>query len=149
MTQKPTYYKNQNPHSGDNQYTDDLFPLNMNTLMGLDSNGNPIDAEAYNKAVGGGIKKDNIEFKRATEIFKDSRLVLISDNMKMEDIVPGELEDTYFLFAVQNLCKNPGNINKLFQYNGTFYNSSGYYEIVLYIDGVEQIVIVDDYLPVK
>ena len=70
--------------------------------------------------------------------------------MGMDDIVLGEIDDTYFLFAVQNLCKNPGNINKLFQYNETkFQNPKGYYEIALYIDGVEQIVIVDDYLPVK
>ena len=149
MTQKPAYYKNQNPYSGDNDYTDDLFPLNMNTLLGLDSSGNPIDKEAYNKASGGAINKDNIEFKRATEIFKDERFVLISDSMQMEDIVPGELKDDYFLFAVQNLCKNPGNINKLFEFSGTFHNPKGYYEIVLYIDGEKQIVIVDDYLPVK
>jgi hypothetical protein len=149
MTQKPAYYKNQNPYSGDNDYTDDLFPLNMNTLLGLDSSGNPIDQAAYNKAVGGAIKKDEIEFKRAAEIFQGERIVLISDNMQMDDIVPGELEDDYFLFAVQNLCKNPGNINKLFKYCGNFQNPKGYYELVFYIDGVEQIVIVDDYLPIK
>ena len=149
MTEKPAYYKNQNPYSGDSNYTDDLFPPNMNTLLGLDSSGNPIDQAAYNKAVGGAIKKDEIEFKRAAEIFKSERVVLISDNMQMDDIVPGELEDDYFLFAVQNLCKNPGNINKLFKYCGNFQNPKGYYELVFYIDGVEQIVIVDDFLPVK
>ena len=121
----------------------------MNTLMGLDSSGNPIDVEAHNKAAGRGINKDNIEFKRATEIFKDTRFVLISDNMKMEDIVPGELEDTYFLFSFQNLCNNQGNINKLFQHRGTFHNPAGYYEIILYIDGVEQIVILDDFFLLK
>ena len=41
----------------------------------------------------------------------DTRYTLIADNMKMDDIVPGQIDDTYFLFAVQNLCKNPGNIN--------------------------------------
>ena len=130
MTQKPAYYKNQNPYSGDNDYTDDLFPLNMNTLLGLDSSGNPIDKEAYNKASGGAINKDNIEFKRATEIFKDERFVLISDSMQMEDIVPGELKDDYFLVAVQNLCKNPGNINKLFEFSGTFHNPKGQKDIM-------------------
>ena len=69
--------------------------------------------------------------------------------MKMEDIVPGQIEDTYFLFAVQNLCKNPGNINKLFEKNGTFIRVNGYYEIIFYINGVQTIVIVDDYLPIN
>ena len=69
--------------------------------------------------------------------------------MKMEDIVPGEIDDYYFLFSVQNLCKNPGNINKLFAKAGNYYNPNGYYELVLFVGGKPQKVIVDDYLPVK
>jgi hypothetical protein len=67
----------------------------------------------------------------------------------MEDIVPGDINDAYFLFAVQNLCKFTGNIDKLFKYCGKFHNPKGYYELAFYINGAEQIVIVDDYLPVK
>ena len=144
------YYKNQKKFEGkgDEKYTDDIFPLNANTFFGLDSNGNPTNQEQYSQALNV-ISKDDIAFKRASELYQSgSRYVLISDNMKMEDIVPGKIEDTYFLFAVQNLCKNPGNINKLFETNGTFANPSGYYEIKLFIDGEEQIVTVDDYLPV-
>ena len=69
--------------------------------------------------------------------------------MKMEDIVPGEIDDYYFLFSVQNLCKNPGNINKLFAKAGNYYNPNGYYELVLFVGEKPQKVIVDDYLPVK
>ena len=145
------YYKNQKKFEGkgDEKYTDDIFPLNANTFFGLDSNGNPTNQEQYSQALNV-ISKDDIAFKRASELYQSgSRYVLISDNMKMEDIVPGKIEDTYFLFAVQNLCKNPGNINKLFETNGTFANPSGYYEVKLFIDGEEQIVTVDDYLPVN
>ena len=148
MSQQFPYYKDQKPNQTGNKYTDDLFPPNEKSLLGLDSNGAPIDQEAYNKAIGGLINKDNIEFKRASEIYKE-RYVLIADNMQMDDIVPGEIDDTYFLFSVQNLCKNPGNINKLFAKDGKFFNPDGYYELLLYIDGQPQIVIVDDYLPVK
>ena len=148
MSQNFTYYKDQKPNQTGNKYTDDLFPPNEKSLLGLDSNGTPIDQEAYNKAIGGLINKDNIEFKRASEIYTE-RYVLIADNMQMDDIVPGEIDDTYFLFSVQNLCKNPGNINKLFVKGGKFFNPDGYYELLLFINGQPQIVIVDDYLPVK
>ena len=145
------YYKNQKKfeEKGDAKYTDDIFPLNANTFFGLDSNGNPTNQDGYNQALKV-ISKDDITFKRASELYQSgTRYVLISDNMKMEDIVPGKIEDTYFLFAVQNLCKNPGNINKLFETNGTFAKPSGYYEVKLFIDGEEQIVTVDDYLPIN
>ena len=148
MSQNFTYYKDQKPNQTGNKYTDDLFPPNEKSLLGLDSNGTPIDQEAYNKAIGGLINKDNIEFKRASEIYTE-RYVLIADNMQMDDIIPGEIDDTYFLFSVQNLCKNPGNINKLFVKGGQFFNPDGYYELLLFINGQPQIVIVDDYLPVK
>ena len=148
MSQNFTYYKDQKPNQTGNKYTDDLFPPNEKSLLGLDSNGTPIDQEAYNKAIGGLINKDNIEFKRASEIYTE-RYVLIADNMQMDDIVPGEIDDIYFLFSVQNLCKNPGNINKLFVKGGQFFNPDGYYELLLFINGQPQIVIVDDYLPVK
>ena len=149
MTSNFSYYKDQQPGKEGEDYKDDLFPPTENSLLGLDSNGNPIDQEAYDKAIGGLIKKDEIEFKRAHEIYKDTRYTLIADNMKMDDIVPGQIDDTYFLFAVQNLCKNPGNINKLFVKNGSYHNPNGYYELILFINGKPQIVIVDDYLPVK
>ena len=148
MSKEFPYYKNQQPNKTGNKYTDDLFPPNENSLLGLDSSGKPIDQEAYNKAIGGLINKDNIEFKRASEIYKE-RYVLIADNMQMEDIIPGDIDDTYFLFSVQNLCKNPGNIDKLFVKGGQFFNPDGYYELLLFIHGQPQIVIVDDFLPVK
>jgi len=95
------------------------------------------------------IDTNNIEFKRASEIYRDTGYVLISDNIKMEDIVPGDIDDIYFLFSVQNLCKDRKNIEKIFRKSGTSPDPNGYYEIFLFIDGVEQIVIIDDYLPVK
>ena len=138
MTANLPYYKNQKPFTskGEELYTDNLFPPTIDSFVGS-------NAQALSK-----INKDDIEFKRVSEIY-ESRYVLISDNMKMEDIVPGQIEDTYFLFAVQNLCKNPGNINKLFEKNGTFIRVNGYYEIIFYINGVQTIVIVDDYLPIN
>ena len=129
MTANLPYFKNQKPFAGgkDQLFTDDIFPPNINSFLGSNPQG-------LSK-----INKDDVEFKRASEIY-ESRYVLISDNMKMEDIVPGQIEDTYFLFAVQNLCKNPGNINKLFEKNIQFKRVDGYYEIIFYINGSQQII---------
>ena len=141
-----TYWQNQEQPKEGELYTDPKFPPNENSLMGKDSNGNPIDNEAYTNANEKYINPTKIEFLRASEIFKDSRYVLISDKMDMSDIVPGEIEDSYFLISVQNLCKVPANINKLFKTK--IMNPDGFYELILNIDGKPQIVIVDDYLPV-
>ena len=126
-------------------YEDFEFPPNVNSLMGLDSKGNPIDKEAYTNANGKYINPEKVDFLRASEIFKDTRYVLISDKMDMNDIVPGELEDTYLLSSIQNLCKIPANINRIFKTK--IINPDGYYELILNIDGKPQIVIVDDFLP--
>ena len=142
-----TYWQNQEQPKEGELYTDPKFPPNENSLMGKDSNGNPIDNEAYTNANGKYINPTKIEFLRASEIFKDSRYVLISEKMDMNDIVPGELEDSYFLCSVQNLCKVPAHINKLFKTK--IMNPDGFYELILNIDGKPQIVIVDDYLPVN
>ena len=128
------------------KYEDSEFPPKVNSLMGLDSNGNPIDHEAYTNANGKYINPQKVDFLRASEIFKDTRYVVISDKMDMNDIVLGELEDTYFLSAVQSLCKVPANINKLFKTK--IMNPDGYYELILYFNGKPQIVVVDDFLPV-
>ena len=141
-----TYWQNQEQPKEGELYTDPKFPPNENSLMGKDSNGNPIDNEAYTNANEKYINPTKIEFLRASEIFKDSRYVLISDKMDMSDIVPGELEDSYFLVSVQNLCKFQANINKIFKTK--IMNPDGFYELILNIDGKPQIVIVDDYLPV-
>ena len=125
-----TYWKDQEKPKEGELYTDSLFPPNENSL---DPSGSLIN-------------KSKVEFLRASEIFKGTRYVLISDKMDMNDIVPGELEDSYFLVSVQNLCKIPSNINRIFKTK--IMNPDGYYELILNIDGKPQIVIVDDFLPV-
>ena len=122
-----TYWKNQEKAKEGEKYTDNLFPPNESSL-------------------GSSIDSSKVEWLRASEIYKEDRYVLISDKMDMNDIVPGQLDDAYFLSSVQNLCKVPANINRLFKTK--IMNPDGYYELILNIDGKPQIVIVDDYFPV-
>ena len=67
---KLIYWGNQSPGKEGETYTDDKFPPNENSLMGLDSSGNPIDKEAFTNANGKYINPQNVTFMRASEIFK-------------------------------------------------------------------------------
>ena len=140
-----SYWKNQEPPKSGSLYTDPLFPPNANSLLGLDSNGQPIDKTAYNEKARS-INTSQIGFARASEIFR-SGYKLFSEKIEMDDVIQGKLGDCYFLSSVANLCKFPGLIMKLFKTKDT--NKDGFYEIILYIDGKPQIVVVDDYLPIE
>ena len=45
----PTYWKNQEKPKEGEVFKDPLFPPTNNSLLGLDSNGNPIDSKAYSE----------------------------------------------------------------------------------------------------
>ena len=140
-----TYWKNQEPPQSGKLYEDPLFPPNKNSLLGLDSNGKPIDSKAYNEKAKN-INTNQIGFARASEIF-GNKYKLFSEKIEMDDVIQGQLGDCYFLSSVANLCKFPSLIMRLFKTKET--NKDGFYEIILHIDGKPQIVIVDDYLPVQ
>ena len=123
-----TYWKNQEKGKEGKKFTDKLFPPNKSSL-------------------GSSIDTSKVEWLRASEIYSNVRYVLLSDNIDMNDIVQGQLENSYFLSSVQNACKVPANINRLFRTK--IMNPDGYYELILIIGGIPQIVIVDDYIPVE
>ena len=66
--------------------------------------------------------------------------------MEIDDVIQGEISDCYFLSSVANLCKFPELILNIFKTKTI--NEEGYFEIIFHIDGVKQIVIIDDYLPI-
>ena len=138
------YWKNQKPPIKGQEFTDPLFPPNNKSLLGLNSNNKPIDPESYNENKH--LSRCKIEFKRPREIFNDKKYHLFSEVIEINDIVQGFLNDCYFLASVTNLCKFPELILNLF--NTKNINEDGYYEIIFYIDGIKQIVIVDDYIPI-
>ena len=139
------YWKNQEPHKPGTPFTDPLFPPNKNSLLGLDSNGNQIDPKAY-KQHKGKINPNDIGFERASVLY-GSDCKLFADKIEFGDVLQGELGDCYFLTSIGSLCEFPGLIMRLFKTKET--NPDGYYELILHIDGELQIVIVDDYIPIK
>ena len=139
----PIYWRNQEPPKDGVVFQDPEFPPTVNSLLGIDKNGNIIDSKAYNEK-SKNIKTNEIGFFRPNEIFGDN-YCLFSKKIEMGDVQQGSLGDCYFLSSVANICKFPNMVQKLFRQ--TSKNKYGYYEIILFIDGKRQIVIVDDYLP--
>lgn len=142
------YWKNQSPYDKNiEKFTDLLFPPNINSILGKNENGEYIDKINGEKKANK-LKKLSIKWKRPEEIFNNEKYFLFKDksNLNISNIKQGNIADCYFISSIIGLAKDPNMIYKL--YNIKEINIKGYYEIILFIDGDFQLVIIDDYLPV-
>ena len=85
-----------------------------------------------------------LEWKRASEIFTDP---VIFNDINPDDIHQGCLGDCYFLAVLSALAEFPERIKALFVTQEV--NKAGIYLMKFHINGVEKLVMVDDYLPVR
>ena len=141
---KTIYYKEDRPPKKGEPFTDPYFPPNENSLLGKNEKGEFLD-KREGKEKASRIPSNNIEWKRASEIFKGKKYFLFEDVIEMDDILQGQLGDCYFLSSVAALAEFPYLIYNMFRTKEI--NKEGYFEVVLYVDGRFQVVIVDDYLP--
>ena len=148
LSEKVTkYYKNQKPPNNQTLFTDDQFPPNESSLISLDGKGNFSDL-IDGKEKASLIKIDKITWKRASEIFdSDYSLFNTTNQISMSDIQQGNLGNCYFLSPIAALTSYPNLIYQIFKTKTV--NIYGYYEIILYIDGEFQIVLIDDFFPVE
>ena len=129
---------NQNAPKPGEQWTDDLFPPNDNSLIG--NNLNMKDSfESPNKD----IDTSEIEWKRVNEIFPEPHL--FEGEINTKNIILGRVGSPYFLSALSAMSDYPGLILKIFITKE--YNPDGFYSLLLFLDGEYQIVYVDDYFP--
>ncbi|MCQ2820080.1 MAG: C2 family cysteine protease [archaeon] len=143
LSQIPYYRNDQRPKEGE-LFTDPYFPPNQNSLHGKNEKGEYLDkVEGEEKAKRIDLK--TIEWKRASEIFKGKKYFLFEDVIEIDDVKQGTLGDCYFLSSVGALTEFPYLIYNMFITKEI--NKEGYFEIIFYIDGKFQIVVVDDYLP--
>eukprot|EP00340_Litonotus_pictus_P002393 CAMPEP_0170516292 /NCGR_PEP_ID=MMETSP0209-20121228/2543_1 /TAXON_ID=665100 ORGANISM="Litonotus pictus, Strain P1" /NCGR_SAMPLE_ID=MMETSP0209 /ASSEMBLY_ACC=CAM_ASM_000301 /LENGTH=764 /DNA_ID=CAMNT_0010801111 /DNA_START=96 /DNA_END=2390 /DNA_ORIENTATION=+ len=119
-----------------------MFPPNDHSLLALDLQGNFIGDDSHKEA----INTQATVWKAASEIFGES-FNLFDDKIECDDIKQGSLGNCYFLSSLASLCEFPDLIFQIFRTKEK--SIYGYYEIVLFIEGEWQIVIVDDHFPVS
>ena len=131
-------FQNQNRPKPGEQWTDDLFPPNENSLQL--TNPNVKDSfESQNKD----IDLSEIEWKRANEIFPEPHL--FEGELNTKNITLGKVSSPYFFPTISAIADYPGLISKIFITKE--YNPDGFYSLILFIDGEYQIIFVDDYFP--
>jgi len=79
------YWKGQQPPERGKLFTDPLFPPNMNSILGLDSNGQPIDQAAYDEYSKEREEFKDIKFVRPNEIFGNN-YKLFSGKIEFDDV---------------------------------------------------------------
>ena len=160
LTKKDYYeYKKQNK-----KYTDELYPPNDNSIFSLTSTG-----EFRNKKSGQKLKdelcsmleKDSkkltIEWERISDTAYFTQIY--NDKISHEQIEQGSLGDCYLISLIASISHFPklltgdgrvagaeDDLSPHILYNYEF-GDIGYYELMFFIDGQFQIVIIDDYLP--
>jgi hypothetical protein len=138
------YFKNQVPPSDNSPFTDSYFKPNKSSLYALGPDDKPLDEKQYNNNYASFDSLDST-WKRASELFSDYSIFI--DKIEVDDVKQGSIGNCYFLSALAALAGYPGLISLLFRTKEA--NKNGYYEVVLFIDGEWQIVILDDYFPVS
>ena len=135
------YYLNQKPPKNlRGRFIDELFLPNNNSLLPIRQNGAFNEKDTYNNSV---INPKDIEWKRISEVYPDA--VIYEENMNLEDISQGKLGLCYFLCSLASLIKYQKFLSQIFLTKKL--NNKCYYEIVLFINGEFQIVIIDDFIP--
>ena len=140
------YYLNQSPPfetDSSSKFTDDLFPPNDSSLLSKDKKGMYLDRENGAKNVSL-INTTEISWKRLSDIYPEN--YLFEDNIDFEDIRQGKIGNCYFLSALASMTEYPNLLSQLFKTKSQ--NSQCYWEIILFIDGEFQIVVIDDYVPI-
>ena len=129
---------NQNPPKPGEQWTDEVFPPNENSIIG----NYPTIKDSF-ESQDKDIDTSEIEWKRANEIFPDPHI--FEGEINTKNIILGKVGSPYFLSSIGAMCEYPGLIAKMFVQKE--YNPEGYYSLILFLDGEYQIIYVDDYFP--
>lgn len=141
------YFRNQKPYSGEQLYVDDIFPPNDNSIFGLNKDGSIYDSNKnrYKESMADfGFKKGDIIWRTAREIFGE-KYTIFEGGISMNDVNQGGIGNCYLLATIAALCEIPELIVGLFRTLKVTKN--GYYEVVLNINGVWQVVTLDEYFP--
>lgn len=120
------------------QWTDNLFPPTESSLIG-----DPISHDDLFESSHKNIDPEEIEWKRASEIFPEP--YLFENKIRLDSVIPGKVGNVYFLSALAALSQYPGIIRKIFLTQE--YNPDGFYKLQLFLDGEYRTIYIDDFFP--
>ena len=141
------YFRDQSPYTGKENYVDDVFPPNNRSIFGLDSHNQPIDKNEERRADAVKdfqIDADDIEWLRPSQIFGPD-YAIFEGNIEFDDVRQGSIGNCYFMASISALTEVPQIIAEIFRMHEV--SENGYYEVCMKIDGVWNVVILDDYIP--
>lgn len=139
------YFKDQVPPTDRTSlWKDPLFPPTFNSIVSKNPDGTPTDPF---KPAPTKFQESNIDWMRPSQIFDGAQYTLFETNVSIDDIRQGGLGNCYFLAAMSSMAETPQLILQLFR--SLSVSSAGIYEVILRIDGEWQVVLVDDFIPVK
>lgn len=147
-SQNIKYYKNQlPPDSNLDEFKDELFPANANSILGLNKNNNPTDpiTARSKKQKFQNINIDNITWLRPNDIFPGGKFAVFENEICIDDIKQGNVGNCYFMAAISAMAENPQLISQIFKTQTV--QENGCYEILFRLNGEWKIVLVDDYFP--
>ena len=137
----PKYYKNDSPpksFKNNEKFVDQLFPPNMNSLTYIsDYNKKFVESSEI-------IQFKNISWKRISEIFTENKYDLFN-TLDVDDIKQGIIGNCYFLCVLSSFAKRPEIYEKIFIDKKI--KENGMYQLRFIINGIPQIILVDDYFP--
>ena len=140
--EKPSeYYKNDSPPeflNNNEKFTDKLFPPNMNSLTYISE---------YNKDFVNSneiTQFKDISWKRISDIFTANKYDLFN-TLDVDDIKQGIIGNCYFLCVLSSFAKRPEIYDKIFIDKKI--KEDGMYKLRFIINGIPQIILVDDYFP--
>jgi hypothetical protein len=134
------YWKDQKPPSGSEKFTDSLFPPSEKSILsGLEGT----EVQGSNGRLA--VEINSLKWERLENI-GNGNYNIFKDGIVYDDIKQCSLGHCYFVCVVANLAEKPEMIYRLFRTKER--NSQCYFEVVLFIDGEWQIVLLDDYFVV-
>ena len=135
-------YRDQKMPTGDEPWTDDIFPPEKKSLCPFDSKGWVLPEDVWESDVEGWEK---FKWCRVEEIFDSKDYSLFIEGSSIDDIQQGNIGDCYFLSVLGSLCAFPDFFDKLFHIKEK--TKEHVYGVYLYINGKWELVLVDDYFP--
>ena len=151
------YWRNQIPPQDhinrNNKFEDSYFPPNKNSLLSMTSNGSYVDkenGENNDKKMQATLRHKEINindviWKRITDLYPDCTLFIKDKDNNNPQIIQGMLGDCYFISFIATFINHRYFVKEKFKTKDI--SSNGCYEIIFFIDGEWQIVIIDDYVP--